>query len=231
MRLGVLHALRELGVMVWNDARAIERCVDKSMTSFLLARAGIPTPATWATRIARGGARDRAARGGARSAGAQAAVRLAGKRPAADRPRGRTARPRRGRRRLLPAALHGRRARGFPRFPPARVAGPRHRRDGAPCAGLDHQRQTRRPAARGRGGRRAEGSCRAGNRGGRRGVRRRRYSLRRRRRARRCSRSTACRPGRGCRRSRRPISRRCSRPIWSRRSPGGAPERARRKPA
>jgi RimK family alpha-L-glutamate ligase len=49
MRLGVLHALRELGVTVWNDARAIERCVDKSMTSFLLARAGIPTPATWAT--------------------------------------------------------------------------------------------------------------------------------------------------------------------------------------
>ena len=49
MRLGVLHALRELGVVVWNDARAIERCVDKSMTSFLLARAGIPTPPTWAT--------------------------------------------------------------------------------------------------------------------------------------------------------------------------------------
>ena len=49
MRLGVLHALRELDVLVWNDARAIERCVDKSMTSFLLARAGIPTPPTWTT--------------------------------------------------------------------------------------------------------------------------------------------------------------------------------------
>jgi len=48
LRLGVLHALRELGVTVWNDARSIECCVDKSMTSFLLARAGIPTPATWA---------------------------------------------------------------------------------------------------------------------------------------------------------------------------------------
>jgi tetrahydromethanopterin:alpha-L-glutamate ligase len=47
LRLGVLHALRELGTVVWNDARAIERCVDKSMTSFLLARAGIPTPPTW----------------------------------------------------------------------------------------------------------------------------------------------------------------------------------------
>jgi RimK family alpha-L-glutamate ligase len=46
-RLGILHALRELGVTVWNDARAIERCVDKSMTSFLLARAGIATPPTW----------------------------------------------------------------------------------------------------------------------------------------------------------------------------------------
>jgi RimK family alpha-L-glutamate ligase len=46
-RLGVLHAFRELGVPVWNDARAIERCVDKSMTSFLLANAGLPTPATW----------------------------------------------------------------------------------------------------------------------------------------------------------------------------------------
>jgi tetrahydromethanopterin:alpha-L-glutamate ligase len=46
-RLGVLHALTELGIVVWNDARAIERCVDKSMTSFLLARAGVPTPPTW----------------------------------------------------------------------------------------------------------------------------------------------------------------------------------------
>jgi tetrahydromethanopterin:alpha-L-glutamate ligase len=46
-RLGVLHALSKLGVTVWNDARAIERCVDKSMTSFLLARAGVPTPPTW----------------------------------------------------------------------------------------------------------------------------------------------------------------------------------------
>src|SRR3954465_7173365 len=49
MRLGFLHALRDLGVLVWNDARAIERCVDKSMTSFLRAGAGIPTPPTWST--------------------------------------------------------------------------------------------------------------------------------------------------------------------------------------
>src|ERR1700722_14756540 len=38
-RLSLLHALRELGIRVINDARAIERCVDKSMTSFLLHRA------------------------------------------------------------------------------------------------------------------------------------------------------------------------------------------------
>jgi len=48
-RLGVLHALREFGVPVYNDARAIERSVDKSMTSLLLAAAGVPTPPTWAT--------------------------------------------------------------------------------------------------------------------------------------------------------------------------------------
>ena len=51
-RLGVLHALRELGVPVYNDARAIERSVDKSMTSLLLHAAGIPTPATWAMESA-----------------------------------------------------------------------------------------------------------------------------------------------------------------------------------
>ena len=47
-RLGMLHALRALDVPVWNEARAIERCVDKSTTSFLLARAGLPTPPSWA---------------------------------------------------------------------------------------------------------------------------------------------------------------------------------------
>lgn len=48
-RLGVLHALRERGVPVYNDARAIERAVDKSMTSALLHAAGVPTPPTWVT--------------------------------------------------------------------------------------------------------------------------------------------------------------------------------------
>lgn len=47
-RLGVLHALRALGVPVYNDARAIERSVDKSATSLLLHAAGLPTPPTWA---------------------------------------------------------------------------------------------------------------------------------------------------------------------------------------
>jgi RimK family alpha-L-glutamate ligase len=51
-RLGVLHALRELGVPIYNDARAIERSVDKAMTSQLLHAAGIPAPPTWATESA-----------------------------------------------------------------------------------------------------------------------------------------------------------------------------------
>lgn len=46
MRLGILHALRELGVRVWNDARAIERCVDKSTATFLFQKAGLPVPPT-----------------------------------------------------------------------------------------------------------------------------------------------------------------------------------------
>ena len=47
-RLGILHALRELGVAVYNDGRAIERSVDKAMTSFLLGHAGVATPPAWA---------------------------------------------------------------------------------------------------------------------------------------------------------------------------------------
>ena len=47
-RLGILHALDALGVPLCNAPRAIERCVDKSTTSFFLQRAGLPTPATWA---------------------------------------------------------------------------------------------------------------------------------------------------------------------------------------
>jgi len=49
MYLGVLHALRDSGVMVWNDARTIEACVDKSTTSFRLAQAGLRTPRSWTT--------------------------------------------------------------------------------------------------------------------------------------------------------------------------------------
>ena len=51
-RLGILHALRDLGVPVYNDARAIERSVDKAMTSVLLHQAGVPTPPTWALESA-----------------------------------------------------------------------------------------------------------------------------------------------------------------------------------
>ncbi|MBZ9657207.1 ATP-grasp domain-containing protein [Phyllobacterium lublinensis] len=47
-RLGILHAFAHLGVPVWNSAKAIERCVDKSTTTFFLAQAGLPTPETFA---------------------------------------------------------------------------------------------------------------------------------------------------------------------------------------
>ncbi|MGH8478151.1 MAG: ATP-grasp domain-containing protein [Gammaproteobacteria bacterium] len=47
LRLDVLHILKALGVVVYNDARAIERTVDKVMTSVLLKHAGVPTPETW----------------------------------------------------------------------------------------------------------------------------------------------------------------------------------------
>lgn len=47
LRLDFLHALRDCGVPVYNDAQAIEMSVDKARTSFLLKRAGIPTPPTW----------------------------------------------------------------------------------------------------------------------------------------------------------------------------------------
>jgi len=46
-RLNILHILRMQGVKVYNDAKAIERTVDKGMTSFLLKQHGVPTPATW----------------------------------------------------------------------------------------------------------------------------------------------------------------------------------------
>ncbi len=46
-RLNVLHMLKALGVPVYNDGKAIERTVDKAMTSFLLHNNGISTPQTW----------------------------------------------------------------------------------------------------------------------------------------------------------------------------------------
>jgi RimK family alpha-L-glutamate ligase len=48
--LDILHALKIMGVPVYNDGHAIERSVDKSMTSFLLQQHGLPTPATWVLR-------------------------------------------------------------------------------------------------------------------------------------------------------------------------------------
>ena len=45
-RVDTLHRLEEDGVRVMNSARAIERTVDKSWTSAILARGGLPTPET-----------------------------------------------------------------------------------------------------------------------------------------------------------------------------------------
>jgi len=48
--LDFLHALKIMGIPVYNDGHAIERSVDKGMTSFLLQHAGLPTPPTWVLR-------------------------------------------------------------------------------------------------------------------------------------------------------------------------------------
>ena len=46
-RLNILHILKALGATVYNDGKAIERTVDKAMTSFLLQQHAIATPNTW----------------------------------------------------------------------------------------------------------------------------------------------------------------------------------------
>ncbi len=144
-RLGILHALRESGVRVWNDARAIERCVDKSTATFLFQKAGLPTPPT---RVLEGLA---GAVAHARSRGApscrEAALRQPGQRhqPRAHRRRAAAARGRR--RRLLHAALPARsgrdRLRGLARL---RLERPPPRRHDAPRQNLDHQRPPGRRA-------------------------------------------------------------------------------------
>lgn len=47
LRLDFLHLLPMMGVPVYNSVRAIEKSVDKAMTSLLLHQAGVPTPPTW----------------------------------------------------------------------------------------------------------------------------------------------------------------------------------------
>jgi tetrahydromethanopterin:alpha-L-glutamate ligase len=46
-RLNILHVLNDNGVVVYNHGRAIERTVDKAMTSALLHRHKVATPKTW----------------------------------------------------------------------------------------------------------------------------------------------------------------------------------------
>ena len=50
LRLDFLHILEQLGCPVFNAARTIERTVDKAMTSLLLRKHDIPTPATFCSR-------------------------------------------------------------------------------------------------------------------------------------------------------------------------------------
>lgn len=52
LRLSALHAYEHMNIPVYNSARAIEKTVDKAMTSFLLHHAGIPTPETWVSESA-----------------------------------------------------------------------------------------------------------------------------------------------------------------------------------
>lgn len=46
-RLNLLHFLKLQGTYIYNDTKAIERTVDKGMTSFLLHQQGVATPPTW----------------------------------------------------------------------------------------------------------------------------------------------------------------------------------------
>ncbi len=47
LRLDFLHRMEALGIPVYNNTRAIERTVDKAMTSLLLTAGGVPGPRTW----------------------------------------------------------------------------------------------------------------------------------------------------------------------------------------
>lgn len=46
-RLTMLHILKKLGVVLFNDINCIEKSTDKSMTTFLLSNKKINTPYTW----------------------------------------------------------------------------------------------------------------------------------------------------------------------------------------
>jgi len=48
--LDILHALKIMGIPVYNDGNAVERSVDKAMTSFLLRQHKLTTPKTWVLR-------------------------------------------------------------------------------------------------------------------------------------------------------------------------------------
>ncbi len=154
-RLGVLHALRELGIPVWNDARAIERCVDKSMTSFLLAKSGIPTPQSWAVE---GLAAARALVDREAPAGRLVLKPLFGSQgrglrliAGAERAAGAGCR----RWRLLSATICPSRRRRVSRSQVVRLRRSGDCGDEPPIGALDHQCSPRRPAAAARSGTRS----------------------------------------------------------------------------
>ena len=196
---------RKLGVPVWNSAQAIERCVDKSMTTFLLAERRPADAADLRRRGTGRGAGDRRARASGDAAGAEAAVRRAGPRHQAGRATLATCRPTdEVERRLLSPALCAARRPALPRFSRLRLRRQGGGDDEPPRRRLDHQRQPRRragtdcptptkrelaalavAAAAAVGADFAGVDIVAGSR----------------RQPAACWRSTACRPGRGCNRS------------------------------
>ena len=162
--------LRELGVTVWNDARAIERCVDKSTTTFFLQRAGIPTPRTFA-RVNRPEVEQIASSllAEGRKLVQKPLFGAQGKGLTPDCLARRSLLARGGERGLLSPGVHRARARAPSGLASVRMPGPRHRLHDQARIKLDHQYQAGRPR---QGGDRQPGA--GGSRAARRHLRRRR---------------------------------------------------------
>ena len=144
-RLGVLHALAELGVARL-ERRARHRTLCRQVDDELPARSRRRADAAdLDDGIGGNRARPRRARSAARPAGAQTAVRRAGQGLAPHSPAGRLAGAGRRRRRLLSPALSTDWERGLQGLSTVRPARPRGRRHDAQRLDLDHQPQAGRP--------------------------------------------------------------------------------------